>query len=74
MISKIQKKFFTALNHIGCLLILANTVTGCVSVSTFDSLVGISIGETNYAVGLKICAISAGIRKYKPILKKKKKW
>ena len=31
------------------------------------------IGITNSAIGLKICAIAAGIKKYKSIIKKKKK-
>ena len=36
-------------------------------------MLGIPIGITSYAVGLKICAIAAGIKKYKSIIKKKKK-
>ena len=41
--------------------------------SFFASLVGIPIGITSSAIGLKICAITAGIKKYKSIIKKKKK-
>ena len=48
-------------------------MTGCVSISAFASLVGIPIGITSSAIGLKICAITAGIKKYKSIIKKKKK-
>ena len=48
-------------------------VTGCVSISDFASLVAISIEVTSSAVGLKICAITAGIKKHKSIIKKKKK-
>ena len=44
-----------------------------VSISTFAPLIGISIGITSSAVGLKIYAITAGIKKYKSIIKKKKK-
>ena len=47
--------------------------SGCVSISAFASLVGIPIGITSSAIGLKICAITAGIKKYKSIIKKKKK-
>ena len=47
--------------------------TRCVSISAFVSLVGISIGITSFAVWLKICAIIAGIIKYKLIIKKNKK-
>ena len=38
----------------------------------FASLVGISIGITSSAIELNICAITAGIKKYKAIIKKKK--
>ena len=41
--------------------------------SAFASLLGIPIGITSSARGFKICAIIAGIKKYKSIIKKKKK-
>ena len=53
--------------------ILAYTITGCVSIFSFASLIGIPIGITSSAIGLKICAITAGIKKYKSMIKKKKK-
>ena len=52
---------------------LISTVAECVSISPFASLVGIPIGITSPAVGLNICVITAGIEKYKSIIKKKKK-
>ena len=52
---------------------MASTVTGSISVSAFAALVGISVGITSSAVGIKICAITAGIKRYKSIIKKKKK-
>ena len=55
------------------LLILISTVTGCVSISAIDSLVGIPLGITSSAIGLKICVITARIKNYKSIIKKKKK-
>ena len=36
------------------------------------SLVGIPIGTATSAVGLKVCVRTAGIKKYKSIIKKKK--
>ena len=39
----------------------------------FFSLVGIPIGITSSPIGLKMCAITAGIKKYKSIIKKMKK-
>ena len=38
----------------------------------FASLLGIPVGITSSARGLNICAIAAGMEKYKPIIKKKK--
>ena len=38
----------------------------------FFSSCGILIGITSSEIGLEICAITAGIKKYKPIVKKKK--
>ena len=39
----------------------------------FSSFLGIPIGITCSAIGLQICAITAGIKKFKSIIKKKKK-
>ena len=44
--SKNCKKVCTTLNYVKHLFILASTVTGCVSISAFTSLVGIPIGTT----------------------------
>ena len=61
---KSTKKTCTTLNYIEYFLILAITITGYVSISFFASLVGISIGITSSAIGLKICAITAGNKSY----------
>ena len=73
LMSKKHKKISRVLNYIEHLLILISTVTGCASISAFASLVGIPIEITNSAIGLKIFVITAGIEKYKSIIKKKKK-
>ena len=73
MICRKQKKVCTTLNYIENFLILASTITGCISISAFASLLGIPVGITSSAIGLKICAIAAGIKKYKSLIKKKKK-
>ena len=52
---------------------LASTITGCISNCAFASLLGILVGITSSAIVLKICAITAEIKKYKSIIKKKKK-
>ena len=61
------------LNYIEHLLILVSTITSCVSISAFTSLVGIPIGITSSAIGLKICVITVGWKKYKSIINKKEK-
>ena len=58
---KKYKKGCVVLNYTEYLLILISTVTGCVSISTFASLVGIPVGITGSTIWLKICAITAGI-------------
>ena len=55
------------------MLSLVSTITSCVSISAFVSLVCVPVAITSSAVGIKICAITAGTRKYKSIIKKKKK-
>ena len=45
------------------MLILASTVTDCASISAFALLVCVPVGIMSSAVGLKICEITAGIKK-----------
>ena len=71
--SRKQKKVCTTLNSIEYFLILAYTITGCISISAFTSLLGIPIGIKSSAIGLKTWAITAAITKYKSIIKKKEK-
>ena len=71
--SKKHKKVCRVLNYIEHLLIVVSAVSGSVSIFAFASLVAIPIEITIFAIGLKICVITAGIKKYKSIIKKKKK-
>ena len=66
--SRKHRKVFTNLNYIERLLILAFSITGCISISRFDSLIGI---RRNYEFcnRVKIYAITSD---YKSIIKKKK--
>ena len=66
--SKKHKKVCTALNYIEHLLFLASSVTGCVSISAFASLVDFPVGIASSAVGLNICATTVEIKKYKSII------
>ena len=63
LMSKKYKKACRFLNYIEHLIILISTVSGYVSISAFASLVGIPIGNTISAIGLKICVITARIKK-----------
>ena len=67
-----HKKVCKPLNYIEHFLSLASTITGCISISAFAFLLGIPIGITISVIGLKICPITAGIKKYKSIIKKRK--
>ena len=73
LINKKHKNVCRVLNYIDHLLIVTSTITGCVSISAFGSLVGIAIGIASSVIGLNACAITLGIKKYKSIIKKKKK-
>ena len=61
------------MNYIEHSLIVISTINGCVSISTFASLVGITIALANCTIGLKMFVITAAIKKYKSIIKKKKR-
>ena len=54
-------------------LALVCSLTECVSICAIASLVGILIGIRSSAVGLSICTITAGIKKSKSMITKKKK-
>ena len=49
------------------------SVTVSMSISAFASLVGILVGFTSSAVGLKMCALFTGIKKHKSVIMKKRK-
>ena len=63
--SKKHKKVCTTLNYIEHFLILASTITRCISISAFASLAGISIGIMSSAIALKFYAKLQELRKRK---------
>ena len=73
LMSKKHKKVPTALNYTDHFLILASIITGYISVSFFASFIEIPIKITIPAIELKISAITEAIKKYKSIIKEKKK-
>ena len=70
--SKKHKKVCRVLNYIDHSVIVISIINGCISISNFASLVGISIRITSYAIELKTCVVTARMKKYKSIIKKKK--
>ena len=71
LMSKKHKKVCRVLNYIDHSLIVISTITGCVYISAFASIVAIPLRITSSAIGLKICVITAGIKTYKSIIKLK---
>ena len=68
------KRTCKCLNYVENSLILSSTITSWVSISAFTSLVRVPVCTTSSAIFCaKICPIIAGIKKYKLIIKKKKK-
>ena len=63
---------FRALNYFEHFLVSVSVVSGCVSISAFASLFGVPVGITISAIRIKICAITAGIKRYKSIINKKR--
>ena len=73
LICKKHKKVGMAVNYIEHFLTLTSTVTGCISISVFSSLLVIPIGITSSPKELNHCAIIARIKKCQSVIKKKKK-
>ena len=60
--SRKQKQVCATLNCTEHFLILASTITGCISISAFASWMGVPVGIARSAIGLKTCAITAKVR------------
>ena len=71
--SEKYKKTSKYVNYVKHLLILTSTITDSIVSSAFASLVCVPVGIPSSSIGLKICAITAGIKRYKPIKHKKRK-
>ena len=73
LMSNQNKKICTTLIYTEHSLTLNFAVTGCISISAFAVLVNIFSGIMISAIGVDIFAITIRIKKYKSIIKKKKK-
>ena len=50
LMSRKYKKVCTTLNYMEHFLILASTITGCISIFAFASLIAVPIGITSFAI------------------------
>ena len=71
--SQKHKKVCRTLSYIERFLVLVSRVNGYISISAFASSVAIPIRITSSTIGLKICLITAGIKRFKSIITEKKK-
>ena len=71
LMSENYRKTCKYLNYVESLIILVLKVTGWISIFAFASLVCVPVNTTCSAVGLNICSIIVGIKKYKSIIKKR---
>ena len=55
------------------MLILASTIAGCVPISAFTLLVAVPADITSSVLGLNLSGITAGIKQYKSVTRKKKR-
>ena len=70
--SKKHKRVCRALSYFEHFLVFVSAVSDCVSISAFSSLVSVAAIASS-ALALRICAITAGIKKYKSDIKKNRK-
>ena len=71
MSKKNKKEHLYLSNYMEHFLTSASTITECISISAFPSLLSTRMGITSFAIRLKTCAITAGIKKNISINKKK---
>ena len=71
LVSEKYEKKCNYLNHVEDLLILVSTATGCVSISAFASFLSVPVYITSSALGIKMCAITAGINRISQLSRKK---
>ena len=73
LMSEEHRKVCRALNSFEHFLVFVSAASGCVSISAFASLVDVPVGIANFAVGLKIWALTSRIKMCKSIIMKKRK-
>ena len=59
--SKKHKRVYRTLNYLNNVLVFISSVSACVSIPAFSSLVGVLAVIARYTIPLKICALATGI-------------
>ena len=67
-----HKKACRALNYFEN-FVFVSAISGCVSISAFAPLLSVPADTVSSAVEINIFAVTAGIKKYKSVIKKKRK-
>ena len=70
LMSNMHKNLSMTPNSIEHFLILASAFTQSISIFAFGPLLGILTVITSCVIGLKICAIAVGTKRYKQIINK----
>ena len=73
LMSKKHNKIRKTLDQNEHILVLTSAFRGCISISVFASLVAIPLRTTSTSIRLKICVITATIKKCESIVKKRRK-
>ena len=67
-----HKNACRGLNYFQHVLVFLSAISDYVSIFAFASLVCVPVGIKSSVLGLKICGLTAGIKKYKSVIKKMK--
>ena len=68
-----ENKVCRTLNYLKHFLVFVSVCSVCISTFAFGPLIVVPVGIIGSAVGLKICGITAAIKKYKSVITGKSK-
>ena len=60
--SENYKRVCSASNYFEYFLVFISAISGCISIFVFTFIVSVPAGNASFAVRLKVCAITAGIK------------
>ena len=68
-----HKNVCRGLNYFQHFLVFLSAISDCVSIFAFASLVCVPVGIKSFVLGLKVCGLTAKIKKYESVTKKKER-